>query len=286
MKRIWIWMLCVVLAFSLTACNGCNETADPVTDPDTSTTDGGDTTDTDGGDTTDASDSTTSGTGADATGSQGSGSGNKTEGTSGDKTGSTGTQSTSGKTQSSSTTSGTGTTKTTKKSSTGTVAATDNFVDWGEAFGTDPTTTTTTKKGDTTASTTTTTTTTTKPTTTTTVAPTVVNEVKLPAVGTDVDVARQKGRIRVSAIDLKDGKVTISIKNENKNWITQETDWVKYACFDKDGKELKGEGEYFGTIYLGCMETGEVITETFTLPAGTVEVRLVDSEIVYWTPWS
>lgn len=285
MKRIWIWMLCVVLAFSLTACNGCNETNEPATDPDTSTTDGSDPTDsnapTDSGEAT--GDSTTSGTGADTPATQDSGSAGKTEGTSADKTGST---DTTGSASGSTTT----TTTTTKKSSTasGQTAVTDNFVDWEQAFGTDPTTTTTTKKGDTTATTkptSTTTTTTTQPTTTTTVVPTVVNDVKLPAVGTDVDVVKQKGRFRVSDIELKDGKVTITIKNENKSWINQETDWVKYACYDKNGNELKGEGEDFGYIYLGCLEEGKTITNTFTLPAGTVEVKLVDSQIVYWTPW-
>lgn len=288
MKRMWIWLLCVALAFSLTACNGCNENTDPVTDPDTSTTDGGDTTD------GDESTSTTE-NGAAAT-TEGDGSAANGESGSSDGTGNTQAEGSASKaegTTASTKDSGTSAAKTTGSTQKTQTEITDNVVDWGQVFGND-TTTKTTKKGETTATsstkkgetTTTTTTTTTQATTTTTVAPTVVNEVKLPAVGTDVDVNKLKGRLRISAIDLKDGIMSITIKNESSNWITEETDWVKYACYDKDGKELTGQGEYFGYIYLGCLEVGESISETVTLPAGTVEVKLIDSKIVYWTEWS
>ena len=108
----------------------------------------------------------------------------------------------------------------------------------------------------------------------------------LPAVGTDVDVVKQKGRIRISAIDLKDSKLTVKIKNESTGWITEETDYVKYACYDKDGKELKGTDDYFGYFYLGCLEVGDEEEFVVNLPAGTAEVKLVDSKIVYWTEWS
>lgn len=296
MKRIWIWLLCIALAFSLTACNGCNETNDPSADPNASagestdptdesnTTESGDTTGNDtanGGDTTTESDSTTTGNKTENDGTTG-GKDSTTGKVTGDSTTASTQSGSATKTQSGSTT--TGTTKT-QGSSTGTTKktespASDNIVDWGEIFGTE-----TTDPAEPTKSTTTTTTTTTQPTTTTTVKPTETAGVKFPAVGTDVDVKKQKGRYRISDIELDGNKLTITIKNDNKTWINQETDWVKYACYDKDGNELKGEGQYYGYLYIGAMAIGSTYTETITLPAGTVEVKLVDSEIVYWTDW-
>ncbi len=287
MKRIWIWLLCIVLAFSLTACNGCNETTDPAGDPNASVGEDSGATDnsnpTEGGDTTtgnDAADggSTTEGKNTGATQSADGGkntttaSGNTTTGKteasqSGSTTGSQNGSTTAGTTSGANAGTSTGTTKAPES------APGDNVVDWGEIFGTESTQSTTT--------------TTTKPTTTTTVKPTEAAGVKFPAVGTDVDVVKQKGRYRISESKLSDDNKTwtITIKNEDKNWINQETDWVKFACYDKNGNELKGEGNDFGYIYIGALKIGGTFTQTITLPAGTAEIKLVDSEIVYWTDW-
>lgn len=251
MKRLLIVLLCVALACSLVACGGNKK---PVTEP--STSEQGSTTTTAS---TESADSTT-----------------------GDKTEPSKTESTAGKTDPTKTENTTTTTTTTTKKPTSANKPTqtqpsDNSIDWENTFGSG----TTADNG----TTTTTTTTTTAPTTTTTVPPTKVEEVILPAVGTDVDVVKMKGRIRISDIKLEKSVLTITIKNESDNWITQETDWVKYTCYDKDGKALSGEGEFFGYIYLGCLECGDSITSTVTLPAGTVKVEITDCEIVYWTPW-
>ncbi len=315
MKKLFLITLCVVLALSLVACGGNKEPVTDPTDPSGSqestqstlegdpTTEGKDTP-TEGDPTTEGDDPVTEGkdptTEGKDTPTEGKdptteGDDPTTEGkdptkdnttTGGKDTTATKTTTevvsdpTSGKTETTKPTK-TEDTKPTATKTTGTVAtATNNIVDWEQLFGTDPTTTTTTKKGETT------TTTTTASTTTTTVPPTEVDKVLLPAVGTDVDVVKQKGRIRISEIDLKDGKLSVTIKNEDTNWITEETDYVRYACYDKNGKELKGTDDYFGYFYLGCLEVGEEEKFTVNLPAGTVEVKLVDSKIVYWTEWS
>ena len=257
MKRLTIVLLCVALAFSLVACGGDKE---PATNPGTSEQESTTTTAS-----TESAEPTDSTTEADTTASS-------------DATGTT------GKTEASKTESTAATAPTTKKptSASNTTQVANNEINWEAVFGAD-TTVASGSNGSTT--TTTTTTTTTAATTTTTVPPTQVEEVLLPAVGTDVDVVKLKGRIRISDIKLEKNVLTVTIKNESKNWINQETDWVQFTCFDKDGKELKGEGEQFGRIYLGCLEYDKSVTSTITLPAGTAKVEITNCEIIYWTPW-
>lgn len=180
-------------------------------------------------------------------------------------------------------------TSSSSKKSTGTTdkipEASDNVVDWDDVWGDE---TTTTQKGDPTKTTTstkkTTTTTTAKP---TTQKPTTIDKVELPAVGTDVD---GRGRIAVSKVALEKGVMTLSIRNntdkQTQKWITEETNYVTYACYDANGKELKGKDGAFGYFYLGCLEAGDEIEFKVTLPAGTAKVELTGSKIVYWTPWS
>ena len=134
----------------------------------------------------------------------------------------------------------------------------------------------------------------TKPTSTTsttvTTQPTVPQpKVDLPAVGSDIDVVKQKDRIRVSAATAvynKDGSIAVSLTftNYSSNWITEETDWVEYTCYDKSGNVVQKATK----LYIGCIDTkkNSVKTYTFDVPAATAEVRLTDSKIVYWTEWS
>ena len=159
---------------------------------------------------------------------------------------------------------------------------------------TDPSTTT--KPTDTTKEPTTTTkkpTTTTKKPTTTTAKPTTTKPVEitplLPAVGTDIDVVNQKNRIRVSAASYEkngDGTFTVSLTftNYTSNWITEETDWVVYTCYGTDGAVVQAATK----LHIGCIDTkgNKEKTYTVTVPAGTAEVRLTDSKIVYWTEWA
>ncbi|MBR3778919.1 MAG: hypothetical protein IKL13_04255 [Clostridia bacterium] len=165
---------------------------------------------------------------------------------------------------------------------------------------TEGTTTTVTQKPTTTvttapsrpASSATATTTGSKPTASTTVTtqPTVPQpKVALPAVGSDIDVVKQKDRIRVSAATAvynKDGSIAVSLTftNYSSNWITEETDWVEYTCYDKSGNVVQKATK----LYIGCIDTkkNSVKTYTFDVPAATAEVRLTDSKIVYWTEWS
>lgn len=165
------------------------------------------------------------------------------------------------------------TTTTTRAPSTTTTAAQEDPGD-----GTVTTTTTATK-----APTTTTTTTTVKPTEPT--GPYIV----LPEIGSDIDVTKKKNRIRVSDVAAwlnGDGTIGVSLtfKNYSTNWITEETDYVEYTCYDKDGKVVQKAT----MLTIGVIDTKKNVQKTFefTVPAGTAEVRITNSKIVYWTEWA
>ncbi len=108
-------------------------------------------------------------------------------------------------------------------------------------------------------------------------------EVTLPAIGTDIDVTKKKDRIRVSKAEIVDRTVTLTFTNYTTNWITEETDYVKWRAYDADGATLKT-----GTIYIGCIDTKKNKTKSFTfdVPDATARVKLISSKIVYWTEWS
>ena len=113
--------------------------------------------------------------------------------------------------------------------------------------------------------------------------------ITLPTVGSDIDVAKKKDRIHVSATNAsfnENGTIAVSLtfKNKTKNWITEETDWVEYTCYDADGNVVQSATK----IYIGCIDTKKNPTKTFRfdVPANTAEVRLTNSKIVYWTEWA
>lgn len=126
-------------------------------------------------------------------------------------------------------------------------------------------------------------------TTTGTTSPTVAEpDVVLPAIGSDIDVANGRDRIRVSAATAEyneDGTLSVSLtfRNYSSNWITEETNWVEYTCYDAAGNAVQT-----AKINIGCIDTKKNVIKTFTfsVPAGAAEVRLTDSKIVYWTEWS
>ena len=112
--------------------------------------------------------------------------------------------------------------------------------------------------------------------------------VTLPAIGSDIDVTKKKNRIRVSAASIvgeteKNLTVSLTFKNYTTNWITEETDYVKYTAYDINGKAVKS-----GTIYIGVIDTKKNKEKTFTfdVPATTAQVKLTSSKIVYWTEWA
>lgn len=194
-------------------------------------------------------------------------------------------------------------TTTTTTTTTATTTTTTAFVPSGATvpIGTKPTTTTTTKAptttqtgaGDSTAATSTTTTTATT-TTTTTVKPTEPTTpngpyIVLPEVGSDIDVVKKKNRIRVSEVAAwsnTDGTIGVALtfRNYSSNWITEETNWVEYTCYDKNGNVVQKATK----IMIGVIDTknNKVKTFEFNVPAATAQVTITNSNIVYWTEWA
>ena len=114
-----------------------------------------------------------------------------------------------------------------------------------------------------------------------------VPDIVMPAIGSDIDVTKKKNRIRVSATEAsfnEDGTIHVkwTFKNYTSNWITEETDYIKYAYY-KDGTR-KG----IATLYIGVIDTKKnpVKTFEFDVPAYTTELRITSSKIVYWTEWA
>jgi len=114
---------------------------------------------------------------------------------------------------------------------------------------------------------------------------------ELPAIGTDIDVAKKKNRIRVSKAEIVDRTVTLTFQNYTSNWITEETDYVRYTCYDADDNildaDLNSTAQY-GTIYIGCIDTkkNKIKSFTFDVPDATAKVVLTGSRITYWTEWA
>lgn len=155
-----------------------------------------------------------------------------------------------------------------------------------------PTTTTTTNgKPSTGGSTTATTTTpTTTPTTAKPTEPPVQGPyIVLPAIGSDIDVTRKKDRIRVSGVAAwfnEDGTIGVQLtfKNYSSNWITEETDYVEYTCYDKNGNVVQKATR----LPIGVIDTKKNSTKAFdfNVPTNTAEVKITKSDITYWTEWA
>lgn len=114
-----------------------------------------------------------------------------------------------------------------------------------------------------------------------------VPDIILPEIGSDIDVTKKKNRIRVSAAEAsfnEDGTIHVSLtfKNYTSNWITEETDYIKYTYYkDNTSKGTK-------TLYIGVIDTKKnpVKTFEFDVPSYTTKVRITSSKIVYWTEWA
>lgn len=115
--------------------------------------------------------------------------------------------------------------------------------------------------------------------------------VELPAIGTDIDVTKMKNRIRVSEATIVDRTVSLTFRNYTTNWITEETDYVRYTCYDASGTILDADPNStakYGVIYIGCIDTkkNKIKTFTFDVPDATAKVALTYSKITYWTEWA
>ena len=86
----------------------------------------------------------------------------------------------------------------------------------------------------------------------------------------------------MSTAIMSSHNVALTVKNYTSNWITEETDYIKYTYYTADD-ESKTK-----TLYIGVIDTKKnpVKTFEFDVPADTVEVAITSSKIVYWTEWS
>ncbi len=107
-------------------------------------------------------------------------------------------------------------------------------------------------------------------------------DVKLPFYGADVD---GKGRITVGDTAVLCETVYIEIVDELDEWMVMtdavNTSTVTLGCYDADGTLLTEE-----ELQLPDMSSANSSeTFSFQLPAGTVEIKILDAQIIYWTEW-
>ena len=298
MKRIPIFVLCLLMALALAACKKPvgqtpYQSVDPA-DPPTFTEED---TDDESGDAADSSDGQQTSDGAGDTSTQGDTQNTTTGGQEdvsgeddrdgdaededddGDDTGNS--------RPAGSTTAGSGTTttrrgQTTTKTMSGTTTTRrtgtttrgqggdeddDNTadLDWGDV--------TTKKTGSTT-------TTTKKPVTTTTKKPTTTvkpGTQVLPKAGDSVHEYLELAKVTV---DLDSGTGTMVVKNISRGFETEQTNsCLVYTCYDKNGKSLGDVQINIGRIHAG-QEGDEVI---FTLPSNTYSMVFKESDVESWT---
>ena len=122
--------------------------------------------------------------------------------------------------------------------------------------------------------------------------------VATPHYGTDVD---GKGRLLVGDTAVIDNILYLEVVDELDEWMTmyepankegdvEETlplmDYIRYACYDKDGNELRTEDKWFGILEVPTMSSqNATVTFEIELPEGTAQVKIVDAQITYWTEW-
>ena len=121
---------------------------------------------------------------------------------------------------------------------------------------------------------------------TTTVAPPRQEElgsVSLPAPGYTPDGL---GRIVIGAVSYNKPTVSVEVKNVTTKWMTEETNYLVYTCYDREGNVLTLPDEIFGRIYIGQIRAGKSKTFTFAIPEGTRRVEVTGYHIAYWTEWA
>lgn len=111
--------------------------------------------------------------------------------------------------------------------------------------------------------------------------------VRTPGYGDDVD---GKGRLFVGDVTVLCDTMYIEIQDELDEWMTSNNpdrpDIIYYACYDADGQELTCSAEGYGEIVLPAMSSAyaSALLEA-PLAEGTAEIRIIGTEIIYWTEW-
>lgn len=113
-------------------------------------------------------------------------------------------------------------------------------------------------------------------------------EIKLPYYGADID---GKGRLTVGETAVVSDTLYLEIVDELDDWMViydpTRLNVIYYACYDAAGNELSLSDEDYGMLYLledmGSTNSSEYFE--IPLPEGTAEVKIVDTEILYWSEW-
>lgn len=95
----------------------------------------------------------------------------------------------------------------------------------------------------------------------------------LPEVGESADK-----HMTISAVDLSNNEFSVTFKNTSKVWEVGENSYVKFTCLN-DNNEILSTQE----VKLGTVEPGSEVTCKITLPDGTANVKVSESDFDYWS---
>ncbi len=119
-------------------------------------------------------------------------------------------------------------------------------------------------------------------TTTTAASQAPVSGVSLPAVGFQPlgnTVAPRKNLV-VSQSSCNGNQVSLKLTNNNTSVEIDEESYLRYTCYDKNGKSLSS-----GNVPLGLLRPGASVSASIRIPDGTAKLTLSDGKVEFWSVW-
>lgn len=120
-------------------------------------------------------------------------------------------------------------------------------------------------------------------TTTTTAAPQAsVNGVSLPAVGFQPlgNTAAPRKNLVVSQSSCNGNQVSLKLTNKDTSCEVDEESYLRYTCYDKNGKSLSS-----GNVPLGRLVPGASVSASIRIPDGTAKMTLSEGKVDFWSGW-
>lgn len=119
-------------------------------------------------------------------------------------------------------------------------------------------------------------------TTTTTVAQALVNGISLPAVGFQPlgNTAAPRKNLVVSQSSCNGNQFSLKITNKDTSCEVDEESYLRYTCYDKNGKSLSS-----GNVPLGRLLPGASVSTSIRIPEGTAKVTLSEGKVDFWSGW-
>lgn len=84
--------------------------------------------------------------------------------------------------------------------------------------------------------------------------------------------------IKISAVDLKDNKFSMTFENASKVWEVGKNSYIEYTFYDSQQNVLGMEN-----VKLGILKPGDDVNCTITIPEGTTKIQMTSFDFDYWS---